>query len=87
MRIIFMRMRITEVRQDSISNVPGNVSAEALYGGLARFLVGKDYFSQVLSIQSLRKLGGADKITEHHCELAALGFTNRSGCVCGRKCR
>src|SRR5690242_16217690 len=69
-----MRLRPAEIDHQAVTEVLSYMTFIARYDFTARALIGLHQCTQVFRIQLLRKLRGADKVTEHDGELPAFGF-------------
>src|SRR5262249_58088258 len=69
-----MGLGIAEVDQQPVAYVTSEVALKALDLLSAGLLIGQDHLAQVFRVELLSERGGAHQITEHHRELAPLGF-------------
>ena len=69
-----MRRRIAEVDQQPIAQILRNVALKAVNHGGAGLLIGAHHFPELFRIELRGEGSRAHQITEHHGELAALGF-------------
>jgi hypothetical protein len=68
-----MRLRIAEVNQHAVAHVFRHEPAKATHGlGNAR-LIGRNDLAQILRVHTGGECRRADKVREHHGDLAALG--------------
>jgi hypothetical protein len=68
-----MGLRVTKIHEDTIAHVLRHEPAKALHGLSDAPLVGRNDLAQVLGVHASRECGGANKVREHHCDLATLG--------------
>ena len=72
---------ITEVNQQTIAHVAGDVAVETLDDALATRVKALDDLAQIFRIEASRQGGGTDQVAKHYGEVAALalGFVHRGG--------
>ena len=76
--IVFIRPRIAEICEHAVAHVSGNETAKLLdLLGTAAVVRAND-FPQVLRVEPRRERSRANKISEHHRELASFGRGPRS---------
>ena len=78
LRVIFVRLRIAEVGEHTITHVAGHVPVVTFDGSLGSVLISAIYFPQLFGVELLGKLSRANQVAEHHGKLSA--FRLRSGC-------
>ena len=67
-----MRLRVPEINEHAVAHILRHEPSEAAHGiGDAR-LIGRNDLAQVLWVHSCGQRRRTDKVTEHHCNLAAL---------------
>jgi len=71
--VIFVRLGITEINQQAIAEILGDVAVKTLDHLRARGLVGAHDLPQVFGVELGREGRGAHQITEHDRELAPFG--------------
>jgi hypothetical protein len=77
LRIIFVRLRIAEVDQDTVADVVRDEAIEPRHHAGDAAVVGGDHLAQVLGIEAAAERRRTDKIGEHDGQLAALGNRRR----------
>jgi hypothetical protein len=75
--IVFVSLRIAKVHQKAISELLGDMPFKGVDDLRASLLVGSYHLAKFFGVDLDRESGGADQVTEHHRELATLGFRNR----------
>ncbi len=76
--VVFMRLRIAEIDEDAVAHIFRDIAAELGHGFGRAFVIGGDDLAQILRIELRRQRGRADKIAEHHRDLAPLGRVRRA---------
>src|SRR6516162_9909769 len=76
--IVFVRLRIAKVHQESIPEQLGDMPIKALNDFRASTLVRTDDFSILFGIELGGEFGGIHEVAEHHGELAAFRIRRRS---------
>lgn len=74
LRVIFMRLRITKVDEQAITQILGHMPGKALGHGDAGGLVGADHLAEVFRIELPCQVGGVGEVAKQHRELAAFGL-------------
>ena len=87
LRVILVRLRITEVDQHTVAHVLRDEPAEALHGLGDALLVGGNDLAQVLGVHARRECRRTDEVREHHRDLAALGSVLSGLGKCRGSCR
>src|SRR5215475_11603123 len=77
--IIFMRLGIAKIDQETIAKKLGDVPIIALNDFRADALVGSDNIPKVFRVELSRELGGVHEVAEHHSQLPSF-------CVGRRRC-
>jgi hypothetical protein len=72
-RIILSGDWVTEVHEQSVTEVLGDVAAKALDDAIAHLLIGLHYVAQDLRIEPCGELRRANEVAEQHCELPTFG--------------
>ena len=71
--VVLMGLRIAEVDEHAVAHVFGHEAVEAAHGLGDAFLIGRNDLAQVLRVHAGGECRRADKVREHHRDLAALG--------------
>ena len=71
--IVFMRLRIAKIHQQSIAEILRNMPGKALDNCRADGLVGADDLVQIFRVELLGQARRVHQVAEQHCELAAFG--------------
>ena len=71
--VVLMGLRIAEIDEHAVAHVFRHEPAEALHGLGDAFLIGRNDLAQVLRVHARRERRRADKVREHHRDLAAFG--------------
>ena len=74
-----MGLRIAEIDKDAVAHIFRDKAAEAAHDLGDAFLIGRNDLAQVLRVHAGGKCRRADKVGEHHRDLAALGESNGVG--------
>jgi hypothetical protein len=68
-----MRPRIAKVHEGTVAQIFRHKTVEATHGFSDAFLIGRNDLAQILRVHVGGERGRADKVGEHHRDLAALG--------------
>ena len=71
--VVLVGLRIAEVDQHAVAHVLRDEPAEALHGLGDALLIGRNDLAEVFRVHAGREGRRADKVREHHRDLAALG--------------
>ena len=71
--IIFMSVRVTKIDQDTVTDAAGHEAAEPGHDFCNAPVVSPDDFAKVFNIEMYGQRSRADKVAEHHRDVAALG--------------
>jgi hypothetical protein len=82
--VVLVGLRITEVHEQPVAQILGDVPRVAVDRPGRRPLIGAHDAAQVLGVEVLGEIGRAHQVAEHHRELAPLGGFGRTGC---RRCQ
>jgi hypothetical protein len=74
LRVVFVRLRISEVNQDPVAHIAGDKPARDLDNLCYAAMVGTDDPAQILGIKPRGQRRRADQIAEHHRQLPAFGI-------------
>jgi hypothetical protein len=77
LRVILVRLRITEIDQHPVAHVFGDKAAEPRSRSRGAAVVGTDDLAQILGIKALRQRRRAHQIAEQHRQLPPLGLGRR----------
>jgi hypothetical protein len=72
-----VRLRVAEIDQCTVAHVPGNEAIELGDDFRDSAVVSGDDLAQILGIESRGEFGRANKIAEHHRQLAAFSSGGR----------
>ena len=70
--VILMRLGITEIDEESVAQILGDIAVKAFDDGSTSLLVGTYDFAILFRVELFRQSSGIDQITEHHRQLATL---------------
>ena len=73
-RVVLMGARIAEINQQAIAQEPREKAVIGRQYGGTGFLIGADDCMHFFRIEARGERGRADKVAEHHRQLAALGY-------------
>ena len=73
LRIVFMRLGIAKVDQQTITEILGDMASETLNDLGAGGLIRPDHLAQVFGIEAAGGAGGVHQVAEQHRELATFG--------------
>ena len=83
LRIVFMRLWITKVDQETIAEILRDMPRKALDNLITRVLVGTHHLAVILRVEPPGECGRIHQIAEQHCKLPAFG----RGCMVYLWCR
>jgi len=78
-----MGLRITEIDEDAVAHIFRHEPAEPAHGLGDAFLISRNNLAQILGVHARGEGRRADKVREHHRDLAAFGGImrlRRNGC-------
>src|SRR2546422_8904884 len=76
--IVFVRHRVAEIDEETVTEILGDVALEAADDFAAHRLIGTDHSAQFLRIEIPGKGGRPDEVAEHDCQLPAFSIRNRT---------
>ena len=76
LRIVLIRVGVTEIDKNTVTHATGDKAAEPGHDLGDALLVGADHFMKVFDIKMYGERRRADKIAEHHGEVATFGERN-----------
>src|SRR5215510_9283972 len=79
LRIIFMGLRIAKIHEEPIPKELGDVPVIAANHLRTGGLIGTDHIPVLFRVELAGESSGVHEVTEHHGELAALGFGRGRG--------
>src|SRR5207253_2189907 len=79
LRIVFMRLGIPKVDQETITQELGDMSIKTCDNLGADLLIDTDHVTPVFRVELGRQFGGIDQVAEHHRELATFRFGGTRG--------
>ncbi len=82
--VVLVGLGVAEIGEHAVAHVARHVSVEMFDSRLAGVLIGAIDVAKVLGVESLRQLGRAHEITEHHRQLPVLGVGSRRRRTCFR---
>jgi hypothetical protein len=69
MGIVIMRLWVTEIRDQAVTEVFGDMSTKALYGARRRTKIARRQLAPVLGVQPRRYSRRVNQITEQHSQM------------------